>query len=284
MGKSIDLVGKDFGHLTVLRKTSERNASGCVMWECLCVCGNKKLYSTNDLNKGSAKSCGCMQTQFEDLTGKRFGRLVVLASEGYHEKSHSVQWKCRCDCGKEKIVLGGNLKTGKTVSCGCYSSEQKSLRSWKHGIGNENRLFRIWAGIKQRCYNPNVRNYKRYGARGITMCDEWLDSFLTFQKWALENGYSDNLSIDRIDNNGNYCPENCRWTSTKKQNNNRGTTVFITYKGETHSVAEWSEITGIHASTLAQRKRNGWSDVECLEVPVDVKNNQTTRKPFPDNG
>lgn len=281
MGKSIDLVGKEFGNLTVVQKTSERNASGCIMWECLCSCGNKKLYSTNVLNRGLAKSCGCMQTGFEDLTGKRFGRLVVLSSDGYCAKSHSFKWICLCDCGKTKTVLGGNLKTGKTVSCGCYSSEQKSLRSWKHGIGNESRIFRIWSGMKQRCYNPKSPSYKRYGARGITVCNEWFDSFLTFQKWSLENGYSDDLSIDRIDNNGNYCPENCRWESTKAQNNNRRTTVTITYNEETHSIAEWSEITGIHASTLAQRKRNGWSDAECLEVPVDVKNNQTTRNTSP---
>lgn len=278
MGKSIDLTGKRYGKLVVLRKTEKRDSSGCVMWECRCDCGTVKNVSTNCLNRGTVRSCGCEQIKLEDLTGRRFGRLTVLSFDEYESKSHSTRWNCLCDCGKQKSVLASCLKSGNTMSCGCYSSEQKSKRSWKHGTGNESRLYRIWSGMKSRCYSPADRNFKRYGARGITICDEWRNSFETFRDWALAHGYADDLSIDRIDNSGPYSPQNCRWTTRKVQNNNRRTNVYITYKGETHTATEWSEITGIKALTLAQRKRFGWSDEECIEIPPKPENNQTTRK------
>lgn len=278
MGKSIDITGKRYGKLTVLRKTDERDSSGCVMWECACDCGTIKNVSTNCLNRGTVKSCGCEQIRLEDLTGKKFGRLTVVELDRYDPKSHSTKWKCVCDCGKEKTVLASCLKSGNTTSCGCYDLEQKSKRSWKHGIGNENRLYRIWGGMKSRCYSTADRNYKRYGGRGIKVCKEWLSDFTVFQSWALSHGYQDSLSIDRIDNDGDYTPDNCRWATKKVQSNNRRTNVYITYNGETHTLAEWADITGIKELTLAQRKRFGWSDSECIEVPVSPKNNQTTRK------
>lgn len=278
MGKSVDLTGRKYGKLTVLHKTSERDSAGCVMWECQCECGTIKLFSTNVLNSGKVKSCGCQQIRMEDLTGKRFGRLTVVCLDRYEETSHSTRWKCVCDCGKEKSILASCLKTGNTTSCGCYSSEQKSKRSKTHGVGNESRLYRIWSSMKSRCYSEADRNYKRYGARGITICPEWRSDFAAFQSWAIENGYSDDLSIDRINNDGPYSPENCRWTTKKTQNNNRRTNIYISYNGETHTLAEWAEITGINAATLAARKRNGWSDAECLEIQPEPQNNQTTRK------
>lgn len=278
MGKFIDLTGRRFGKLVVLCKTDERDAAGGVMWLCRCDCGKEKAISSNSLRRGLSKSCGCQQIVMEDLTGQRFGRLVVTSLDKYNTTSHSTRWNCICDCGKKKSILASCLKSGNTVSCGCYSSEQKSRRSWKHGVGNENRLYRIWSGMKTRCYSPSDRNYKRYGARGITICQEWLSDFTAFQSWAVSHGYQDDLSIDRIDNDGPYCPENCRWSTRTVQNNNRRPNVYITYKGETHTLAEWSRITGINQATLAQRKRAGWSDIECIEVPVRPENNQTTRK------
>lgn len=277
MGVSIDLVGRTYGKLTVLRKTLERDASGCVMWECKCDCGTIKAFSTNVLNSGKVTSCGCGQNRLEDLTGRRFGRLTVVALDHYESTSHSTRWKCLCDCGKEKSVLASSLKSGNTTSCGCYSSEQKSKRSKTHGFGNENRLYRIWSDMKSRCYSQADRNYKRYGARGIEICAEWRYNFIAFRTWALSHGYDDSLSIDRIDNDGPYSPDNCRWATKRTQNNNRRTNVFITYHGETHTAAEWSNITGIKAATLVARKRHGWSDTECIEVPALQSNNQTTR-------
>lgn len=279
MGKSIDLTGKKFGKLVVIRKTEKRDQSGCIMWECRCDCGSTKNVSTNCLNKGTVKSCGCEQNRLEDLTGMRFGRLTVISLDRYDPKNHSTRWNCLCDCGTEKSVFASCLKSGGTTSCGCYSSEQKSKRSRTHGFGNENRLYRIWIGIKSRCYSKSNHNFERYGARGIFVCDDWRNSFETFREWALSSGYRDDLSIDREDNNGPYSPQNCRWATKKVQNNNRRTNVYITYNGETHTLSEWSEITGIKALTLASRKRAGWSDTECIEIPVKKSNNQTTRNP-----
>lgn len=162
MGRSVDITGKRYGKLVVLRKTTGRDSAGCVLWECRCDCGNIKLVSTNCLNTGSVQSCGCGQNKLEDLTGRRFGRLTVIELDKYETKNHSTRWKCICDCGKEKSVLAGCLKSGNTTSCGCYSSEQKSKRSRKHGFGNENRLYRIWSCMKTRCYSPADPNYKRH--------------------------------------------------------------------------------------------------------------------------
>lgn len=278
MGKSIDLTGKRYGKLTIIGKTSERDKAGNVMWECKCDCGKTKLYSTNSLNRGLVTSCGCGQIKLEDLTGKRFGRLTVVELDRYSAESHGTRWICRCDCGNKKSILASCLKNGTTVSCGCYASEQKSKRSKTHGFGNSDRIYRIWSGIKSRCYSTSDRNFKRYGARGITVCEEWREDFMSFRKWALSNGYGDNLSIDRIDNNGAYSPENCRWTDKKTQSNNRRTNVYISYRGEARTLAEWASITGIKEFTLASRKRNGWSDEECIEVPVSQSNNQSTRR------
>lgn len=153
-----------------------------------------------------------------DLHGKKYGRLQVLEIAG--KKGCETTWLCKCDCGNSVIATGGNLRAGRTQSCGCYNSEQSRKRRLKHGLTGK-RLNRIWKNMKTRCYNPNSNNYKYWGARGITICDEWRDSFEKFMKWALANGYQDNLTIDRINVNGNYEPQNCRWVTMTVQNNNR---------------------------------------------------------------
>lgn len=212
-----------------------------------------------------------------DMTGQKFGRLTVIAHAYYDSTSHQSIWKCQCSCGKITYVNRSNLIRGMTKSCGCYNIE--SLKRCKtHGFNSKDRLYRIWSGIKSRCYNKFVKIFDRYGGRGIKMCDEWKNDFMAFREWAISTEYNDNLSIDRIDNDGDYCPENCRWATRIIQCNNRRTNVFITYNGEVHTLAEWSRITGIKELTLASRKRNGWTDKECIEVPVSQENNQTTRK------
>lgn len=216
---------------------------------------------------------------FIDLTGQRFGRYVVIRrAEDYVTPGgkRKTMWACRCDCGNVKDVSGNALKTGSTVSCGCYKKEHDHTRCMTHGAtlnGRPTRLYKVWDGMKARCYNLNKAYYSIYGGRGIAMCDEWHYSFEAFRDWALANGYSDSLTIDRIDTDGNYCPENCRWSSIKEQSNNKRDNVFISYNGETHTIAQWSEITGIPFHTIRRRYVDGWSVEDVLLKPLKVDKN-----------
>ena len=197
---------------------------------------------------------------FIDLTGRRYGKLVVL-NRDENNKGRNVKWVCVCDCGSQTTVCGNDLKAGKTVSCGCLRKEG-SHRT--HSM-SRTRLYRIWGNMKSRCTNSNVKQYKDYGARGITVCQEWMDSFETFKEWAMANGYSEELTIDRIDVNGNYNPSNCRWITRKEQSLNRTDNHWLNYKGETKTIAEWSAITGIHRATIESRLRNGMTTEQALE-------------------
>ena len=156
------------------------------------------------------------------LIGERFGKLTVICEQG-KTKSQNILWKCKCDCGKEVVVNGSYLRNGHSKSCGCLAKEKTIARSTVHG-NYKSRLYRIWHGMKNRCYYSKNNNFKNYGARGITVCEEWKNDFQAFYEWAMANGYSENLTIDRINPNGNYSPENCKWATMLEQQHNKRNT------------------------------------------------------------
>lgn len=192
-----------------------------------------------------------------DLTGRRFGRLTVV-SRAENTKSGAVRWLCKCECGNTTVSMGQNLKKGKAQSCGCLAKEISSINNRTHGLRGT-RLYKIWQGMKQRCHCPSSVHYERYGSRGITVCDEWRNDFKSFYDWAMANGYSDDLSIDRIDNDKGYFPENCRWASNKDQQSNLRSNRLLTLNGETHTLSEWASIKGVSKATICSRLKRGWS-------------------------
>ena len=209
-------------------------------------------------------------SEIRDSSGQRFGRLVVVnrAKNFICSSGREItMWHCVCDCGVEKDVASTSLVNGATTSCGCWNYEQmknKEIKHRKHGERGTS-LYERWHGIKRRCAD---KSNKSYGGRGIKVCKEWEESYEAFAKWAKENGYSEELTIDRIDNNGDYCPENCRWVNHSVQQNNKTNNIRITFNGETHTQTEWSKITGLNRYTIHDRLKRGWSVEKTLTTPV----------------
>lgn len=280
-----DLTGKRFGKLVVLEKAEyhvQANGRVRAQWKCKCDCGKEHITTGENLRSGNTKTCGCSWTekkglQSEDLVGKRFGKLVVDHLLDERNKNGRIQWWCVCDCGKEKAISGHELKGG-LQSCGCLKTtlsddirkKYRASRKSKMGLNNT-RLYRAWVGMKMRCYNPHSPKYYAYGDRGITVCSEWIDSFDAFVEWAFDNGYKEeikDLSLDRIDVNGNYEPLNCRWVSAKRQANNKRNNIRITLGDETYTLSEWCDIKGIkNKGTIYARWEAGWPD-EQLFLPT----------------
>jgi hypothetical protein len=203
-----------------------------------------------------------------DITGKKFGRLTVIRQE--YIKNHHVYWFCKCDCGNECVIKGDRIKSGHTKSCGCLKQEfiDNGGPNKTHGE-TKTRLYAIWGGMITRCENKKREKSKRdYQDRGIIVCPEWHE-FTAFHDWALSNGYSDSLTIDRKDNDQGYFPENCRWTTAKVQGNNKRNNRNFTYKNETKTIAQWAEITRIKYSSLyARLVTKGWNIEKALTTPV----------------
>ena len=197
----------------------------------------------------------------KDLTGKTFGRLNVLGP--VRSEHGTIVWLCRCSCGTEKEFYGSNLKTGNVESCGCLALELKT----KHGLHGTPE-YNVWKGMTKRCTNPNEKNYVNYGGRGITVCTRWKD-FSNFISDMGDRPYP-KATIERIDNEKGYSPDNCCWTTYKVQNNNSRHNHLITFRGETHTMSEWADITGIPYYALRGRRSRGWCAERALTQPLQL--------------
>jgi hypothetical protein len=197
--------------------------------------------------------------------GTRFGRLSVLSEDPERARSGEVRWLCRCDCGTERSMLSYHLRTGHTVSCGCWKNEQTGNRTRTHGLSHALPEYRIWSGLRARCLNEKNSEFMRYGGRGIVVCHDW-DDFTVFYR-DMGPRPSPKHSIDRIDNDGPYAPWNCRWATTTEQGRNRRQNHLVTFLGRTMSLVAWSEATGIRQSTLRRRLKHGWSVEHALSIP-----------------
>lgn len=193
--------------------------------------------------------------ELNNLSGMAFGRLKVRSradDQILPSGRHRVMWLCDCSCGNQIAVLADNLKRGKTTSCGCYRADMNRERFGTY-LDTNSKLYNVWCGIKFRCYNPNSAYYGRYGGRGIVMCDEWENSYESFRAWAINSGYRDGVSIDRINNDLGYLPSNCRWVDSVAQANNRSSNKMFTMNNETHNLSEWAKLSGINYKTLHYR-------------------------------
>lgn len=203
----------------------------------------------------------------EDLTGKRFERLVVLKQANDYIKPngrHESNWLCQCDCGNIVEVLGYSLKSGHTKSCGCLHEETLKTIAITHG-DSYSKLYGVYISIIDRCYNPNNKRFKDYGGRGIIVCDEWKDSYLNFKKWAVFSGYKEGLSIDRKNNDLGYSPSNCRWVTRIVQQNNMRKNHIVEYNGQSKTIAEWSRELNIKYDKLWKSIKKGLGIEDILK-------------------
>jgi len=209
----------------------------------------------------------------KDLTGRQFFDLTVESRHPQNLHNRAV-WVCRCKCGNTRLVVGQDLKKGAIKRCtkcaSVYSAAMSSIASTTHGMSDTS-LYNCWSHMKQRTLNPKCKSFPRYGGRGIGICEEWKSDFTAFQKWAIENGYSPSLSLDRIDNDKGYYPENCRWADRTTQQNNRTACHYITVNGETRTVSQWAQKLNIRPTSLNARIRRGWTIEDAVLSPRKIK-------------
>lgn len=279
-----DLVGQKFGRLLVIDAAEERTRAGGMRWKCLCDCGNTIIVSRGVLvNTNTTKSCGCYRKEHSkingynrriDLSGQRFGRLVVLSPA--EKKGRSSAWRCKCDCGNIAEIRISALTGGHTRSCGCLHKERTSKARFKHGQSGTP-LYSKWAGMKDRCLNTLNKNYHNYGGRGIKVCGRWLG----------ENGFVNFFNdmgippkgkpeIDRIDNNKNYEPGNCRWVDHMKQSRNKRPNIFISMLGNTLCLKDMCSLLDVIYKRVHRRYRKGWA-MDCVLLIPHVENRKDQR-------
>ena len=308
-----NLTGCVFGKLTVLKRANDRidkNGKRVAYWKTRCLCGNEKDVRGYSLISGVTRSCGCLSKEQTacllhlskersnsekdktarvrvktDLTGLRFGRWTVIerADDRVEPSGKKVPyWTCLCECGSRKDVPQGNLKKGRSTSCGCYHRElTKELFSENHQIkhggsvrGKRERLYNIWTDMKKRCFNSSHVAYKWYGGKGVSVCTEWEHDYASFRRWALSSGFDPDAdprscTIDRIDVSGDYSPTNCRWVCMSEQARNKSNTVRYAFEGKSLCLSEWAVEKSIPLSTLVDRiyKRHLTIE-EALKLPI----------------
>lgn len=266
--RKVDMTGERYGKLLILREVdSIRYDCGKKerMWECKCDCGKIVVYSQSNIRSGNSRSCGCSKAI--DLTGRKFGKLSVICKDQPIQKEDRkvYKWICKCDCGNTVSIRQSSLLSGATKSCGCITKNKK------YGDIGKHRLKDIWHSMRERCENPNHKSYKHYGLRNIGVCEEWKDpdtGYIAFYNWAMNNGYKIGLTIDRIDVNGNYTPDNCRWISNLSQQRNKRTNRYVEYNGEVKCISEWAEIYNLKTDTLSYRLKHGWDIEKALKTPA----------------
>lgn len=202
-----------------------------------------------------------------NLAGKHYGRLTVIKLVG-KDKHNNALWECKCSCGNTIVTRGATLRNGRAKSCGCLHKEmtkQLAKNNIKHNRSGT-RLYRIWQNMKSRCYYKQNNRYRSYGARGIKVCNEWQHDFQAFYNWAMNNNYKDNLTIDRIDVDGDYEPSNCKWSTNLEQARNKRSTKIYTVNGEDHCLSEWCEMLKLNYNTVQTRLHRNWSIERALEL------------------
>jgi len=265
-----DRVGQRFGKLVVL-SFSYSDKRGQPYWLCKCDCGNEKIINGSNLQQKHTTTCGCPEEK--DYTGKRFGRLLITAKSSKADNCGHIYWDYLCDCGNTGVARGADLRSKDSQSCGCYGRELLIRSVTSHGK-SYSLIYSVYRSMIERCNSEASHAYSDYGKRGITVCSRWSG------EGGFENFYEDmgdpleGYSLDRIDNNGNYCPENCRWATNKEQNRNTRSNRLITYKGKTLCVTAWAEEIGVKPPLLFSRIRLGWSIEEMLTIPPGQKRNK----------
>lgn len=229
-------------------------------WQCVCTCGTIRNVPRTRLLRGKSTNCGCRRVASQDLTGQTFNRWTVITLADI--KNRQRWWRCQCDCGNQGIIPTSSLRKNISQSCGCLQKE--SFTNWKHGQ-SRHPLYPTWAGMMSRCYTTTDSGFHRYGGRGIIVCDRW-HSLLAFIEDMGERP-SPKHSIDRINNDGNYGPDNCRWATKLEQAENRHTTVLHTLNGESHSVADWARQYDVPRHRIYQRLKYGWTLLDALTRP-----------------
>lgn len=260
--EKLELTGKRFDRLLVTEYL------GAGRWKCQCDCGKTVTCTSKDLTSGRIKSCGCYrkdkmtgQRVYHDISGNRFGNLTAI--ELYERKNNKDYWMCKCTCGRNHIAEYNNLIHGGIKSCGCLRKDQLL----KHGK-SDTRIYKIWQNMIARCYIESSTNYENYGGRGITVCSEWKEHPEKFIEWGMQSGYANNLTIDRIDVNGNYEPSNCRWASYEEQANNKRNTIYIEYNGKKQTLREWCDELELPYNTIRNRYKKKWETERMFTQPI----------------